>query len=208
MTVGMRAALPDDVGAISRFVAELRTTCALLVVTGGLGGTPDDVTREAVAEAFGVRLVTHPDAWETLRGHFPDRVDGYVERFAMLPAGACPVVNPLGGAPCFRLENVLVLAGVPAEMEATFEAHEPELRDGHGGEPIQAVRLSFATTEADIVTVLERASAIHPAVAVGSYPHFDGGRKRVDVVLKSKDGDALAAAASWLGDAVGEVLKS
>src|SRR3954447_10577204 len=107
--VRMLAAVRDDVEEIAEFIREQRGRCALLIVTGGLGGTPDDVTREGVARAFGVPLQLHEEAAATLHERFPDRAHDYVERFAELPAGALPVTNPLGGAPGFRIGNVLVL---------------------------------------------------------------------------------------------------
>jgi molybdenum cofactor synthesis domain-containing protein len=206
LTVLMLAAVRDDVGEIADAVRAARERCALLVVTGGLGGTPDDVTREAVAEAFGVPLELHRGAADLLHGRFPDRTHAYVDRFAQLPAGALPVTNPLGGAPGFRLGNVLVLAGVPAEMMATFEACEEALEAEHGCPPIRSVRLAYSTTESDIVDVLERASSGHPGVSVGSYPHYEDGHKRVEIVLKSSDPGALEAARTWLESAVGEAL--
>jgi molybdenum cofactor synthesis domain-containing protein len=206
--VRMLAAVRDDVEEIAEFIREQRGRCALLVVTGGLGGTPDDVTREGVALGLGVPLTHHAEAAETLRERFPEAAHDYVERFAELPATALPVTNPLGGAPGFRIENVLVLAGVPAEMEATFTACEDAIAVDHGLAPIGAVRFEYPTTEADIVAVLERASATHPEVSIGSYPSFEEGGKRVEIVLKSSDPAALDAAAAWLDRAVGEVLSA
>ncbi len=207
LPVRMLAAVPDDVDEIARFVRERRPQCRWLIVTGGLGGTPDDVTREGIAEAFGVGLEAHAASLAALRERFPEHTHAYVERFAMLPAGAQPVDNPLGGAPGFRFENVIVLAGVPAEMEATFGVAERTVL-GAGSRPIRAVRLSYRTTESQIVAVLERALDEHPTVAVGSYPHFDDGVRRVDIVLKSADPNALDAAAAWMGEELGQVLSA
>jgi len=81
-------------------------------------------------------------------------------------------------------------------------------RIGAGTRPIRAVRLSYRTTESQIVAVLERALDEHPTVAVGSYPHFDDGVRRVDIVLKSADPGALDAAAAWMGEELGQVLSA
>jgi len=205
LPVRMLAAVPDDVDEIAGFVREHRPLCRWLMVTGGLGGTPDDVTRDGVATAFGVELKVDAASLARLRDRFPEQAHAYVERFALLPAGAEPVENPLGGAPGFRLENVVVLAGVPAEMEATYGIAERTLL-GSEGRPIRAVRLSYPTTESTIVAVLERATEKHPAVAVGSYPQFEDGVRRVDIVLKSADPSALDAAAAWMGQELGQVL--
>ena len=197
--VRVLAAVGDDVEEIARFVEEHRDRCGVLIVTGGLGGTPDDVTRDGIARAFGVGLAVDPVALERLQAKFPERVHDYVTRFAELPAGATPIRNPLGGAPGFSIGSVRVLPGVPAEMRGTFEELRDELA-GQGAEPIRTVRLSYQTTESEIVAVLEQAATTHPAVAVGSYPLFDGEQRRVDIVLKSQDSAALGAAETWFGD--------
>jgi molybdenum cofactor synthesis domain-containing protein len=202
--VGMLAAVGDDAGEIARFVEQHRDRCGVLIVTGGLGGTPDDVTREGIARAFGVGLAVDQAALERLQAKFPARLHDYVTRFAELPEGATPIRNPLGGAPGFALGNVRVLPGVPAEMRGTFEELCPELA-GEEAQPIRTVRLSYQTTESEIVSVLEQAATTHPAVMVGSYPLFDGGQRRVDIVLKSQDSAALGAAESWFGDQLSEV---
>jgi nicotinamide-nucleotide amidase len=200
--VRMLAAVPDDCDEIAVFVSAHQRECAHLLLTGGLGGTPDDVTREAVAQAFGVELEEHEPVATALRRRFPDRVHEYVGRFAMLPAGATPIRNPLGGAPGFVLANVYVFPGVPAEMRATFGQIEERFRS----RPIRSVRLAYETTESEIVSVLEAAAELHPDVQIGSYPLFEDGRRRVDIVVKSSDEEALEEAASWLRGAVREVL--
>jgi len=204
--VRMLVAVPDDVDEIAALLCEQCRRAELVLVTGGLGGTPDDVTREGVARAFGVGVEPHAAALAVLRERFPGAVREYVERFAMLPAGAEPLTNPLGGAPGFAIGNVLVLAGVPAEMRATFDAAEPVLRERYGAAPIRSVRLCYETTEAQIVTVLELAGEHHPAVAVGSYPHFENGTRRVEIVLKSEDDAALGVAAAWIAGAVDDAI--
>src|SRR5205809_6937177 len=61
------AALPDDVQRVAAFVREQASEADIVLVTGGLGGTPDDITREAIAAAFGVPQVEQPEVAEALR---------------------------------------------------------------------------------------------------------------------------------------------
>jgi molybdenum cofactor synthesis domain-containing protein len=202
--VGVRllAAIPDDVDEIARFVRDEARRCEYLLVTGGLGGTPDDVTRAGVAAAFGAELAERPDIAAQLAGTLPRLSSDYLARFAVLPAGADPLPNPLGGAPGFVLRNVYVFPGVPAEMRATFGTVAEAFRRN----PILAVRLSFETDEAGIVRALEDATQAHPAVAIGSYPSHDGDRRHVDVVLKSADETALRTAVDHVSAAIEEAL--
>jgi molybdenum cofactor synthesis domain-containing protein len=196
--VRLIAVLPDEVEEIALFLREQADRSDVVLVTGGLGGTPDDVTREAVAATFGVEQAEYGDVAADLRARFL-RDPEYAARWAMLPAGSRPLANPLGGAPGFVLENVYVLPGLPAEMEAMFETVEEELR---AGPPIGSWRHTYRTTESQIVEILTQALVTHPQVRVGSYPSFGANGPYVEVVLKSNDPDALEAAAAWLTQAL------
>jgi len=196
--VRLIAVLPDDVEEIATALREGGGRFDLVLVTGGLGGTPDDVTREAVAAAFRVEQAEYPHVAAELRARFSGDPE-YAARWARLPAGSRPLANPLGGAPGFALENVYVLPGLPAEMEAMYETIEDELRTDP---PIASWRRSYRTTESRIVGVLAEAVEIHPQVRVGSYPSFGASGPYVEVVLKSNHPDALEAAAAWLTQAL------
>jgi molybdenum cofactor synthesis domain-containing protein len=192
--VALIAVLPDDVEQVAAFVRDQAGLADLVVVTGGLGGTPDDLTREAIAAAFGVPQVEQPQVADRLRARFR-RDPEYAARWAWLPDGSRAVENPLGGAPGFAIGNVYVLPGLPAEMEAMFETLVDELRSGG---PIGSWRRTYRTPESRIVAVLEAMEERHPAVLVGSYPSFHEAGGEVEVVLKSSDADALAAAVAWI----------
>ena len=202
--VGIRliAVLPDEIEEIAITLREQADRADLVVVTGGLGGTPDDLTREAVAAAFGVEQTEYAEVAAELRARFP-RDPEYAARWAMLPAGSRPLGNPLGGAPGFVFENVYVLPGLPAEMEAMYETVDGELR---AGPPIGSWRRTYRTTESQIVAILAEALEIHPEVRVGSYPSFGVDGPHVEVVLKSSDQDSLEAAATWLTRALEQSL--
>ena len=188
------AAVPDDEDRVASFVRAQAAEADLVVVTGGLGGTPDDVTREAIAAAFGIELEEQPEVARRLRERFPASPE-YAARWARLPLGSRALEIERGGAPGFVLGNVYVLPGLPAEMEAMFETIAEELR---GGSPIGSWRRTYRTTESRVVAVLQAAGEQHPAVRIGSYPSFGVGGSTVEIVLKSNDPDALAAATTWL----------
>ena len=201
--VSLIAVLPDDVEQVAAFVREQAAAAGIVVVTGGLGGTPDDVTREAIAVAFGVPQVEQPDVAARLRERF-QRDPEYVSRWAQLPEGSRALENPLGGAPGFAIANVYVLPGLPAEMEAMFDTLADELR---AGGPIGSWRRTYRTTESRIVAVLEAMGDRHPGVVVGSYPSFKPEGSQVEVVLKSADPEALAAATEWIEVALDEATQ-
>ena len=200
VAVRLTAAVPDEIDAIAEFVQAEAARVDFLLVTGGLGGTPDDLTREAIAAAFGVPQEEVPEVAADLRARFT-RNPEYAARWARLPRGSRALANPLGGAPGFAIENVFVLPGLPSEMEAMFASIEEKFRRGA---PIQAWRRVYRTYESVIAATLAEAVERWPGVLVGSYPSFGAKGSSVEVVLKSSDADALAAASAWLAAALEE----
>ena len=198
--VRLTAALPDEIDAVAAFVRAEAPHVDFLLVTGGLGGTPDDLTREAIAAAFGVPQEEVPEVAADLRTRFT-RNPEYAARWALLPRGSRPLANPLGGAPGFAIENVYVLPGLPSEMEAMFASIEEEFRRGG---PIESWRRVYRTYESVISAALAEAGERWPSVLIGCYPSFGAGGSTVEVVLKSSDVVVLAAASAWLESAIEE----
>jgi molybdenum cofactor synthesis domain-containing protein len=195
VVVRLVAAVRDDVEEIAEFLRAESARSDVLFVTGGLGGTPDDITREGVAAAFGLPCIEQEPLAGELRARFSPRGLGeYAARWACLPRGAEPLANPLGGAPGFVVGNVHVLPGLPSEMKAMFDG----IADRFRGAPIATWRRTYKTTEGGIVAVLEEAMRRHPGVLLGSYPRFLADGPEVDVVLKSSDERALAEAVTWV----------
>jgi len=119
----------DDVGIIAAAVREALARVGVVVVTGGLGPTQDDLTREGLARAAGVGLRRDPGLEAALRSAFAARgrmVPEMNYRMADVPQGATSIANPTGAAPGVRLELlggvVYALPGVPTEMQAMVTA--------------------------------------------------------------------------------------
>ena len=195
------AAVPDELDRIVAFVRREAPLVDHLIVTGGLGGTPDDITREALAAAYGVPQQVVPELADDLRSRFTGDPD-YVTGWAALPRGSRPLENPLGGAPGFLIENVWVLPGLPREMEAMFDRYADEFA---GASPIQAWRRLDRTRESVIAAALAAATRRWPEVLVGSYPSFPDTGPEVEVVLKSSDPDLLAEAAAFIEAELGRL---
>lgn len=133
----------DDESAIAEAVGALAERCPLVVVTGGLGPTLDDVTRHAVARATERPLVRSQEAWDQVREWYAQGgrdMPASNERQTLVPEGAAVLANPLGTAPGFRVElrgaTLFVLPGPPAELAAMVDRHLlPWLAgQGDGGE--------------------------------------------------------------------------
>ncbi len=122
--------VPDNLDDIEEEVGRGIARARLVITTGGLGPTYDDVTLEGVARAAGRRLILNTKALEMVKKFY--EAAGYTlteERIKMakLPEGAVAIPNPVGAAPGSLLELgeciVVNLPGVPAEMKAMFEKH-------------------------------------------------------------------------------------
>src|SRR5579862_773201 len=126
--VGWHTTVADDLDANVEAFRIAARRARLVIVTGGLGPTLDDLTREALARVAGVELVFHPESFAaiqemfTRRGrHMPDR--NRVQ--AMFPVGAEPIPNACGTAPGLWMTVgdglIAAMPGVPTEMFAMFE---------------------------------------------------------------------------------------
>ena len=128
--VTRRTAVGDDEAAIRQAIAEALDRTGAVIATGGLGPTPDDVTREAVAALFGAALVFDAGVWDAIRARWQRRgrsaeppESNKVQ--AMVPKGALVLHNPEGTAPGLFLQDprgrwVALLPGVPREMRAIY----------------------------------------------------------------------------------------
>ena len=116
-----------------RLIAELQAAaqrCQVLITTGGLGPTPDDLTTEAIAAAFGAPLVEHPQVWAEIQARLAARgrpCAASNRRQAFLPEGAALLPNPTGTAPGMIWSprpgfTILTFPGVPSEMRAMWQA--------------------------------------------------------------------------------------
>jgi nicotinamide-nucleotide amidase len=128
MPVGWHTTVADDLGANVEAFRIAARRAALVIATGGLGPTQDDLTREALAKAAGVELVFNQESFEQIAAMFRRRNRAMPERNrvqALFPAGAEPVPNYNGTAPGVWMRlgdaHVAAMPGVPSEMYAMFE---------------------------------------------------------------------------------------
>jgi molybdenum cofactor synthesis domain-containing protein len=181
--------VPDSSERIGDAVNALRTSHDYLFTTGGIGPTHDDITVDAIAAAFEVPVIVHPDARRTLEDYYRDRPGGLTEarlRMARVPQGAELIENPSSGAPGVKMGNVYILAGVPNIAASMLEALAGKLE---GGRPVVSVTLGARAPESDVADLLRETEASHPGVAIGSYPFFRDGRYGANFVIRSEDGE-------------------
>jgi nicotinamide-nucleotide amidase len=118
----------DNAGRMREIISRALERSDVVITSGGIGPTEDDLTREIVAEVTGRKLVLDPQLLQQIEERFRKR--GFImtpnnEKQAYIPAGSIPVENPNGTAPSFIVEEprgmIISLPGVPFEMRWLFE---------------------------------------------------------------------------------------
>lgn len=182
---------PDDPEQIARDVNALRAGFDVVVTSGGVGPTHDDVTVPAIARAFGRAVVRDTTLVARLRAHFGERTTEGHLRMAELPEGAELVMTSPAGWPLLRVDNVWVLPGVPD----IFRARLPLLRERlGGGAPFHTRAVYTRADEGDIAALLERIEGEHPGVSVGSYPRLGDPEYSVKITFDGRELEAVRRA--------------
>jgi nicotinamide-nucleotide amidase len=175
--------IPDEIETIQLVVTEAFARTDIVIVSGGLGPTSDDITREALAGLYNRKIVLSPEGIEAMRARFAKRgipVSSVSERMAQILEGAEPLINNAGAAVAQRLfpmsgKVLFIVPGPPNEFAAVLHDHiVPWLCEQFP----EAVPLELRVLTAQGIgesTIVERLEAIDfqcSDVSVGFYPGF------------------------------------
>jgi molybdenum cofactor synthesis domain-containing protein len=185
--VALCAILPDNVPVVVRHLRAYLEEVDILVLTGGIGPTPDDITREAVAKVAGVPLVVHPEAKAQLEAYYKERMNEYRMLMAQVPQGAVLIPNPISIAPGFYIARMAAFPGIPGLLREMFGWLKPLVE----GKRKSRVTLFSNVPESAFAGIMKEAMDAFPDVSVGSYPMIEG-EYRVRVVFRA-DGFARVA---------------
>ncbi|WP_419901384.1 competence/damage-inducible protein A [Kiloniella sp.] len=175
--------VPDIPERIIQTVNEVRANFDYVFTTGGIGPTHDDITSQCVADAFGVPLLLHPDAYKAMVDFYgEEKLNEARLRMAHVPEGAILVENDISIAPGYQIENVFVMAGVPKIMQSMFSKLAPTLV---GGKPVLSKTVSSEAKEGDIADGLGNIQREFSDVDIGSYPFMGRGGTGVRIVMRS-----------------------
>ncbi|MCL5776074.1 molybdopterin-binding protein [Limibaculum sp. FT325] len=184
--------IPDIRATIVASVRELSARVTYLFTSGGIGPTHDDITADAVAEAFGAPIGVRDDARAILEAYYkPGELNEARLRMARIPEGATLIDNPLSHAPGFVIGNCHVMAGVPSIFAVMLEGLAPRLV---GGPPILSHSFRVMLPEGELAEPLGRVAAAHPDISIGCYPFFRL-TAGATIILRGTDPGALARAA-------------
>lgn len=192
------AILPDDVPTVVRHLKAYLGEADLLILTGGVGPTPDDITRDAVAQAAGVPLAVHPAAEKALRDYYGDRISPSRMVMATVPEGADLIPNPVSGAPGFFVARMAAFPGIPRLLQEMFAWIRP-LVSGPG---LCRVTLFLSAPESDYAGIMKESMTAFPDVGIGSYPTIEGDY-RARVVFRSPALPRAAACADHFAARLG-----
>lgn len=171
---------PDDTESVSAAVRRLAAASRLVIVTGGLGPTTDDLTAAAAARAAGVELVRDESALLAIRRRVESRgktMSPGLEKQADIPAGSETLPNVNGTAPGFSVQlgesTAFFLPGVPREMKRMFtEQVLPRVRPTAPNNSFQVRLRTYGMGESAIGQALEGIEAAHPGITLGYRVHF------------------------------------
>jgi nicotinamide-nucleotide amidase len=202
--VGIETAFLTTVGDTEEDIADALIRAAgrarAVVVTGGLGPTPDDITSRAAARAFGRSLVLDSDAFEHIKARYLKRnmpVGPTAERQALVPRGARIIENSVGSAPGFMVEHeealFFFIPGVPEEMAVmTAQGIVPIIRErltGHISVARKILKI-FGLTESQVYERVRPILSEIGSVTVGFLPVYP--ENRISLVSRSEVSSARA----------------
>jgi nicotinamide-nucleotide amidase len=199
-----RAAMVRDENDL--IVAEILWAVArgpdLIVTTGGLGPTSDDITMQAVAEATGRPLELHPEGLAMVQATYEKLAEkGYVQdatltdyrkKMAYLPKGSIAVDNPVGAAPAVVVKmgrtTLISLPGVPDEMKGIYDdTLQPTLMRILGDSYYQErLLIALCGDESLLAPLLAQVVEAHPDVYIKSRARRYGAEVRIEIVLASR----------------------
>jgi molybdenum cofactor synthesis domain-containing protein len=210
MTVRRITVVPDDVEKTAKAIREtLNRKPRFLLTTGGLGPTFDDKTLETIAAALRRELEVNEEALQMVKEKYQKyaaktgRQDVELTRaqlkMATMPRNAKPIRNPVGTAPAVRLDLeetiLIVLPGVPREMEAIFEETVvPLLKQASGGIVFLEDSLYVdGIVESGLAPLIDVAMKDNPDIYIKSHPKGEESKPHMEIHFSTTAGNEQEA---------------
>lgn len=184
----------DDRERLTAVLRETMASGALVFCCGGIGATPDDVTRQAAAAASGRALAHHPEGAAILRERFGENLADNRLRMVEFPADTLLIPNPVNRIPGFQLEHHCFVPGFPAMawpmIEWVLDTRYPDWTR----EPPTSRAVRIHAREGDLIELLEELGAAHPEARFSSLPEMREGGYVVELGVR---GPAAAVEAAF-----------
>jgi molybdopterin-biosynthesis enzyme MoeA-like protein len=176
--------LPDSIEVIARWLRQLvQQRCYPILVSGGIGGTHDDCTREAVAVALDVPLKRHPLCHRILAKKYGKQYTAGRQRMAMLPQGCDLIANP-SGAPGFSMGGIYAFPGFPNMLEPMAQGVLATLLPATSGGRWVVREYTLPLHEGQIASDIENFVKHHESLRVGIYPSAVRYRQELTIRLR------------------------
>jgi molybdopterin-biosynthesis enzyme MoeA-like protein len=163
--------LPDDAAVIESQLCWAMGRADPFFCCGGIGSTPDDLTRDCAARAAGVSLELHPEGVAILKERFGKNATPARLKMVAFPKGAALVPNPVNQVPGFSIRNGYFLPGFP-NMASAMMAWVLDTYVEPGEAKTSSTLVLPGAKEADLVDLMEAFIARHPDVSFSSLPRF------------------------------------
>ncbi|HEX5661109.1 MAG TPA: competence/damage-inducible protein A [Polyangiales bacterium] len=176
---------PDEIPVIARDLRELSSTHDIVITSGGIGPTHDDVTIKAVAAAFGGKVVRSAEYEQLLQTHYGDRLTATHLRMADVPEGSRLISTVHTSWPTVVMKNVYVFPGVPQIFSFKFPVMREELKDTSR---FYSHAVFVALDEPALAPLLDELAAVHTGVNIGSYLYWgDDADYRTKLTIDGRD---------------------
>jgi molybdenum cofactor synthesis domain-containing protein len=196
------AVVPDNEILISQWLHHRHALSDYVFVCGGIGGTPDDVTRQSVARACGVPVVRNAEAERILLRYYGDRVNPERMNMADLPRGCELISNPLTHAPGFKIKNIYVFAGIPKILYAMWDVVKGDFE----GTPLFEAEINLKVGEGEISHHMKQINKEFPLLELGSYPTIDTDQSfKTQLVFRSVEDQTVKGALARFRELCAEV---
>ena len=182
--------LPDDIAVIAHWLQQLKGSSHFpICVSGGIGGTHDDCTREGIAAALGVQVVTHPDCWALLAERYGGEFNESRQNMTMLPEGCELLKNP-HGAPGFHHSGIFAFPGFPKMLKAMVPQILPLFGRVQAAIPTKRAEVRLEAREGDLAGAVRQFDENYPQARLGIYAHSGTHWGQVSLRLRYPESDS------------------
>jgi molybdenum cofactor synthesis domain-containing protein len=166
----------DDKKEIIKALHQLKKQVSIIITTGGLGNTHDDITSESIAKALNKPLLIHQETVEFLKQKLKvDTLTPLQKKLAYLPYKAIPIHNPISFAPGFIIDQIYAFPGFPDLVEAMLPYAEHYLKHH---QPIHSAVILSPHKEALLAEALYNIQNQYKDITIGIYSNTDTNRKK------------------------------
>ena len=152
---------------------------------GGIGATPDDLTRQCAAEALGVEIALHPEAEAEIRAQLGEQATAQRLRMGEYPVGSDIIPNPINRIPGFSIQGHHFVPGFPKMawpmVEWVLDSLYPDLQAP--GRTVSQTLLLTDTTEGPLIPLMETLLEEYPDLRLACLPNAEG-KREVELSLK------------------------